>query len=127
MQNEKTFSFLIGNTYMYLKLNNISFDMKKWYRTKDLHPKFYVIQMLLDLIESKKFYFNGVGTTKLVMINIPYTNELAEIDKVKNDSNLYNILIHEYFNSAKGFSYIMENIENKIKDQDFIKTTFDEF
>lgn len=124
--DEKTLQFIIGETNTYVRMNDIWFDMRKWYRTKDLHPKYYVIQMILDLIENKKIFYNGLSFTKMVTMNIPFDKELIEIDKVKKDSNLYNILVHQYFNSNKGFNYIMENIENNIKNKDYVKTTFGE-
>jgi hypothetical protein len=102
------------NTSLYIIVDSTSFNQDKWFKTKDLHPLYSILEKIN--ICDKKF-FNNCKTQ--VISNIDYNEHIKQIVKTKSTPELFKIIMKKYLDSTEGFEYIMIEVDKKLKQRDY--------
>lgn len=118
----KTIEFMLSGNSIDIAIDNITFRVNKWFKTKDLHPKYNVLQKIYNILNRNNQH-NG-GLHKVIVIHIIMNDKLKELHKLKNNRTLYNILIHNYLDSNEGFEYVITAVEKELNHSDYIKRNF---
>jgi len=102
------------NTSLYVIVDSKSFNQDKWFKTKDLHPLYSVLEKI-DLCDQKFFY---KCKTKVIS-NIDYNEHIKQIVKTKSTPELFKIIMKKYLDSNEGFEYIMMEINKRLNTSDY--------
>lgn len=116
-------------TYIYCGYDGILISNGKisikpnWFHTKDLHPRYEDLHIIRDFINSidKKESLEVLLYFTINKDNL--TKDHQEILKLKNNENLYKILLKNYINSNKGFEYFLDRILEEL--QKYKKNTYE--